>query len=107
MPCPEAPRAPHGKQNGQPHREQIIAANVDTVLVVCGLDRDFNPRRIERYVTLVYNCGLNPVIILTKADLHQNPARFISEVGTVAFGVPTHLVSALDCMRPQIQILSG
>jgi putative ribosome biogenesis GTPase RsgA len=58
---------------------------------------DFNLRRIERYLTLVYNCGLNPVIILTKADLHQNPERFVTEVERVAFGVPIHLVSALDC----------
>ncbi|MDJ0722263.1 MAG: GTPase RsgA, partial [Desulfobacterales bacterium] len=54
-----------GKQHAQPHREQVIAANLDTVFVVCGLDRDFNLRRIERYLTLAYNCGLDPVIILT------------------------------------------
>ena len=86
----------HGKQNELPQKEQVIAANLDTVFVVCGLDRDFNLRRIERYLTLVYNCGLNPVIILTKADLHQNPTRFVSEVETIAFGVPINLVSALD-----------
>jgi len=86
----------HGKQNKQPHKEQVLAANLDTVFIVCGLDRDFNLRRIERYLTLIYNCGLNPVIILTKADLHKNPEHFVTEVGTVAFGVPTHLVSALD-----------
>jgi len=85
-----------GKRNGPPWKEQVIAANLDTVFIVCGLDRDFNPRRIERYLTIVYNCGLNPVIILTKTDLHQIPAHFATEVGTVAFGVPTHLVSALD-----------
>lgn len=86
----------HGKQNSQPRKEQVIAANLDTVFVVCGLDRDFNLRRIERYLTLVYNCGLNPVIILTKADLHQDPMPFVREVESVAFGVPIHLVSALD-----------
>ncbi|CAB1085221.1 Probable GTPase related to EngC [Olavius algarvensis Delta 1 endosymbiont] len=86
----------HGKQNGQPQKEQVIAANLDTVFVVCGLDRDFNLRRIERYLTLVYNCALNPVIILTKADLHQDPDHFVSEVEAVAFGVPIHLVAAGD-----------
>jgi len=84
------------KQNVHPQKEQVIAANLDTVFIVSGLDRDFNLRRIERYLTLVYNCGLNPVIILTKADLHQNPAHFVSDVETVAFGVPIHLVSASD-----------
>lgn len=83
-----------GKLDAQPQREQVIAANLDTVFIVCGLDRDFNLRRIERYLTLVYNCGLNPVIVLTKADLHQDPKRFAGEVETVAFGVPIHLVSA-------------
>jgi len=88
----------HGKQDEQPQREQVIAANLDTVFIVCGLDRDFNLRRIERYLTLVYNCGLNPVIILTKADLYHDPEHFVSEVETVAFGVPIHLVSAADYM---------
>jgi len=87
----------HGKQDAQPQREQVIAANLDAVFVVCGLDRDFNLRRIERYLTLVYNCGLNPVIILTKADLHRDPGPFVNEVETVAFGISIHLVSALDC----------
>ena len=86
----------HGKPDAQPQSEQVIAANLDTVFVVCGLDRDFNLRRIERYLTLVYNCSLNPVIILTKADLQQDPAYFAGEVETVAFGVPIHLVSARD-----------
>src|SRR5690606_5645813 len=44
------------------------AANVDTVFVVCGLDGDFNPRRIERYLLLVQGSGAQPVVVLTKAD---------------------------------------
>ncbi len=86
----------HNKQDAQPQKEQVIAANLDTVFIVCGLDRDFNLRRIERYLTLVYNCGLNPVIILTKADLHRDPEPFVGEVAAVALGVPIHLVSVSD-----------
>ncbi|MFC0679521.1 ribosome small subunit-dependent GTPase A [Lysobacter korlensis] len=52
---------------GDHYRQQLIAANVDTVFVVCGLDADFNPRRIERYLLLVRG-GAEPVIVLTKAD---------------------------------------
>ena len=52
---------------GEHYRQQLIAANIDTVLVVCGLDADFNPRRIERYLLLVQGGG-TPVIVLTKAD---------------------------------------
>lgn len=85
-----------GKQEALSLREQVIAANLDTVFVVCGLDRDFNLRRIERYLTLVYNCGLNPAVILTKADLHPDPGHFVGEVETIAFGVPIHPVSATD-----------
>jgi len=84
------------KQEAQPQKEQVIAANLNTVCIVSGLDQDFNLRRIERYLTLVYNCSLNPVIILTKADLHPDPDHFVSEVETVAFGVPIHLMSASD-----------
>ena len=87
----------HNKKDAQPHDDQVLAANLDSVFVVCGLDRDFNLRRIERYLTLVYNCGLDPVIVLTKADLHRDPAHFVSEVERIAFGVPVHLVSALGC----------
>lgn len=85
-----------GKQGQPPAREQVMAANIDTVFIVSGTDRDFNIRRIERYLTLVYNCGITPVIILTKADLHQTPERFADEVEAAVFGVPVHLVSAHD-----------
>jgi ribosome biogenesis GTPase len=89
-----------GKADGAPRREQVMAANLDTVLIVCGLDRDFNPARIARYLTLVYNCGLAPAIVLTKADLHPAPEECVAEVETVAFGVPVHLASAVDPTGP-------
>ena len=53
---------------GEHYRQQLIAANVDTVFVVCGLDADFNPRRIERYLLLIAGSGTTPVVLLTKAD---------------------------------------
>ncbi|MGW8194707.1 MAG: ribosome small subunit-dependent GTPase A [Desulforhopalus sp.] len=76
--------------------DQIIAANLDMVFIVCGLDRDFNLRRIERYLTLVYNCGLSPVIILTKSDLCPAPELMVSEVETISCGVPVYTVSLHD-----------
>jgi len=85
-----------GRGNDAARREQVMAANLDTVLIVCGLDQDFNQARIERYLTLTYNCGLKPAIVLTKADLNPDPAERRAEVETVAFDVPVHLVSALD-----------
>ena len=53
---------------GEHYRQQVIAANVDVAFVVCGLDADFNPRRIERYLLLVAGSGAQPVVVLTKAD---------------------------------------
>lgn len=85
-----------GKQADGVPREQPIAANIDTVFIVCGLDRDYNVRRIERYLALVYNCGMAPVIVLTKADLHESPDAFRDEVGSAAFGVPVVPTSTKD-----------
>lgn len=53
---------------GEHYKQQVIAANIDTVLVVCGLDADFNPRRIERYLLMIAGSGATPVVVLTKAD---------------------------------------
>lgn len=53
---------------GEHYKQQLIAANIDTVFVVCGLDADFNPRRIERYLLLIAGSGATPVVVLTKAD---------------------------------------
>ncbi len=85
-----------GGRTGAANREQAIAANLDTVFIVCGLDRDFNLRRLERYMTLVHGCGLNPVVALTKADLHASPESFRQAVENIAFGVPVVLTSMLD-----------
>ncbi|WP_320171642.1 ribosome small subunit-dependent GTPase A [Maridesulfovibrio sp.] len=85
-----------GSRSGSSVRGQAIAANLDTVFIVCGLDRDFNIRRLERYLTLVYNCGLTPVIVLTKADLHEDPEQFRPEAENIAFGVPVVLTSMHD-----------
>ncbi len=79
--------------------EQVVAANVDTVFLVSGLDRDFNPRRIERYLTLAWESGATPVIVLNKADLRPDEDELnacIEEASAIAFGVPVHAVSAMN-----------
>lgn len=95
-------------QDPRPAKAQAIAANLDTVFIVSGLDRDFNLSRIERYLTLVYSCGLTPAVILTKADLHQAPESFARRAESVAFGVPVHLVSASDetCLKALVPYLA-
>jgi ribosome biogenesis GTPase len=73
--------------------DQVLAANIDIVFIVNGLDGNFNLRRIERYLTLAYNCGAMPVIILNKADLCTNVEESIGSVEKIAFGVPVHAIS--------------
>ncbi|MBU0992298.1 MAG: ribosome small subunit-dependent GTPase A [Proteobacteria bacterium] len=82
--------------SGGPVDEQLIAANVDVIFVVCGLDRDFNLRRIERYLTLIYNSGASPVIVLNKKDLCPDSDSKKLEVESVALSVPVHVISAID-----------
>jgi ribosome biogenesis GTPase len=89
---------------GAKSEEQVVAANVDTVFLVSGLDHDFNPRRIERYLTLAYESGADPVIVLNKADLHDDPDHAVLQAEAVAYGVPITPVSArngwgLDALR--------
>ena len=76
--------------------EQIIAANIDTVLLVTALDQNYNLRRIERYLALTWESGAQPVVVLNKADLHPNPAAARAEVETVAIGAPVLTLSAVD-----------
>lgn len=84
------------KAAGNETVEQIVAANVDTVFLVNALNRDFNTRRMERYLTITWESGANPVIILSKADLCENIEEKIEETEAVAFGVPIHVVSKAD-----------
>lgn len=74
---------------------QVLAANIDTVFVVTGLDEDFSPRRLERYLTLAWESGASPAVVLTKSDLCDDPPARLLEVEQVAVGVPAHVVSNL------------
>jgi ribosome biogenesis GTPase len=85
------------KMVGGPTQEQVVAANVDTVFLVSGLDggRNFNTRSIERYLTVAWNSGARPVIVLNKADICEDVPSRVSEAELVASGVPVHAVSAV------------
>jgi ribosome biogenesis GTPase len=75
------------KSAGKKTEEQIVAANVDTVLLVSSLNREFNARRIERYVTLAWESGARPVVVLNKADLCENVSKLCAEAEGAAMGV--------------------
>jgi ribosome biogenesis GTPase len=89
---------------GNVTEEQIVAANVDTVFLVAGLDGDFNPRRLERYLVVAWDSGASPVIVLNKADLVDDARARVEEVESLNDGVPIHAVSChapdtLDVLR--------
>jgi ribosome biogenesis GTPase len=90
------PRATHFSRRaaGNATEEQVVAANIDVVFLVSGLDHDFNPRRIERYLVTAWESGAAPVIVLNKADLVEDPAAFVADVSALAAGVPVYAVSA-------------
>src|SRR5215218_423036 len=79
---------------GDPTEEQVVAANIDTVFLIGGLDHDFNPRRLERYLVVAWEGGATPVIVLNKADLVDDPQTPLSEVRALAPAVDVHAVSA-------------
>lgn len=83
------------KSPGQRTEEQVVAANVDTIFLVSGLDNDFNPRRIERYLTAAWDSGAQPVVVLNKLDRCDDPETCLLETQAIAMGVPVHRVSAL------------
>ena len=66
--------------------EHLLAANIDMVFLVAGLDQDFNPRRLERYLTAAWDSGADPVIVLTKLDVCDDFEK-LAEAEEVAVGV--------------------
>jgi ribosome biogenesis GTPase len=83
------------KAAGESGDDQVVAANVDAVFIMTAMDHDFNMRRLERYLTLVWDGGARPVVLLNKADLCEDPDALLDEISNVAFGVPVHIISAL------------
>lgn len=96
------------KTAGSKTEGQVVAANVDTVFLVCGLDGDFNLRRLERYLVAAWESRATPVIVLNKADTCGDLADRLDQVAAVALGVPIHAVSAvtgtgLEQLKPYLR----
>ncbi len=91
---------------GESHQRQIIAANIDTVFVLNGLDGDFNPARIERYLLLVQASGARPVLVLTKADSADGAAA-LAELESRIEGIAMFAVNAksADSVAPLLAYL--
>ena len=84
------------KVAGELTQEQIVAANIDTVFIVMGLDGDYNLRRLERYLVLAYESGASPVVILNKSDVATHLAEDMDEIKALAVGIPVHAISAKE-----------
>jgi ribosome biogenesis GTPase len=83
------------KTAGKKTEEQIVAANIDTLLLVSSLNREFNPRRLERYLSLAWESGARPILILNKSDALEDAASLLADAESASPGVPVLLTSAL------------
>lgn len=83
------------KVPGAKTEEQVVASNIDTLFIMSSMNQEFNPRRIERYLTLAWESDASPVIILSKADLCHDIKEKRTEAESIAFGVPVHYISAV------------
>ncbi|MBI3714081.1 MAG: ribosome small subunit-dependent GTPase A [Burkholderiales bacterium] len=91
------PALTHLARRNNEGRVQALASNIDTALLVMGLDNDYNLRRLERYLALVHAAEVAPVVLLTKADMHTHAAARQAEVEQrLSASVPVFAVNGLS-----------
>ncbi|MBN1481048.1 ribosome small subunit-dependent GTPase A [candidate division KSB1 bacterium] len=76
--------------------EQVLVANVDTIFLVAALNEELNPRRIERYLTVIWDSGAQPVLLLNKADLCNSVEEIVEYLKEITIGVDIHVLSATE-----------
>lgn len=81
---------------GSDRRVQLIAANVDTLFIVSSCNPDFNEARLERYLAIARDAGVMPIVVLTKADLCEDPSHYTRRASRLAIGLLVEAVNALD-----------
>jgi ribosome biogenesis GTPase / thiamine phosphate phosphatase len=91
------------QSSGDRSDNQLLAANIDYLFIVAGLDQEFNPKRIQRYLMQAWNSGAEPVILLNKTDLIANQEEIIAELRTHIMDTPILAISAIN--RDQIECL--
>ncbi|CCK99833.1 GTPase [Clostridioides difficile] len=84
------------KAAGKANEEQVVAANIDIVFLCMSLNKDFNTHRLERYLSLTWESGAVPVVVLTKSDLCDNVHRKLQVVNSIALGVDVVVTSAKE-----------
>lgn len=93
---------------GTKGKPQVLGANIDIIFLVTSLNRDFNMRRIERYLTLVWDTGALPVIVLNKSDLCPDPSSYLDQLMENAPGIDFEIISArqdenLSCITAYLE----
>lgn len=84
------------KVAGSKENVQVVATNIDTVFICMSLNNDFNLRRLERYLSIAWDSGAIPVVVLTKSDLCSDVDTKLNEVSSIAISVEVHVTSASD-----------
>ncbi len=94
---------------GSTQDTQVVAANIDTVFICMSLNNDFNLRRLERYLSIAWDSGATPVIVLTKSDLCQEIEGRLNEISSIAFGVDVLVTTSIsdDGYQPLKSYLSS
>ena len=82
------------QSSGSTSDDQLLAANIDWLFIVAGLDQDYNPKRIQRYLTQAWNSGAQPVIVLNKCDLVEDADTVRAQLEGMIRDAPIHTVSA-------------
>jgi ribosome biogenesis GTPase len=81
---------------GDRTKAQVVGANVDELWIVSSMNSELHPRRLERYLVLAHDAGVRPVIVLTKADVADDAARFVALANSVAGDTPVYAISAMS-----------
>lgn len=84
------------KAAGTSHDVQVVATNMDTVFICMALNNDYNLRRLERYLSIAWDSGATPVVVLTKSDLCEDVQARFDEVSAVAIGVEVLVTTGLS-----------
>jgi ribosome biogenesis GTPase len=83
------------KAAGKAHDVQVVAANIDTIFICMSLNNDFNLRRLERYLSIAWDSGAVPVVVLTKSDLCDDVSAMLSEIQKIAIGLDVVVTSSM------------
>ena len=90
------------KAAGRKVASQLIAANIDTVFITCSLNSDFNINRIERYLALAREAGVEPVVVLTKSDCCEDPLTYVRQVQALDALLMVEAINGLDPVSTKV-----